>query len=48
MHYNIALLPKKQLITLLSYFLWKVMRYITFAVTFTLIFKYEQGFIVCF
>ncbi len=31
MHYNIALLPKKLLITLLIYFLWKVMRYITFA-----------------
>ncbi len=27
MRYNIALLPKKLLITLLSYFLWKVMRY---------------------
>ncbi len=27
MHYNIALLPKKLLITLLSYFLLKVMRY---------------------
>ncbi len=27
MHYNIALLPKKEIITLLSYFLWKVMRY---------------------
>ncbi len=28
MRYNIALLPKKKwLITLLSYFLWKVMRY---------------------
>ncbi len=31
MHYNIALLSKKLLITLLSYFVWKVMRYITFA-----------------
>ncbi len=29
---------------LLSYFLWKVMRYITFE----LLFKYEQGLIVCF
>ncbi len=37
MHYNIALLSKK--VTL-----WKVMRYITFA----LLFKYEQGLIVCF
>ncbi len=27
MRYNIALLPKKEIITLLSYFLWKVMRY---------------------
>ncbi len=28
MRYNIALLPKKvTIITLLSYFLWKVMRY---------------------
>ncbi len=41
MHYNIALLTKKVLIMLLSYFLWKVMRYITFA----LLFKYEQGLI---
>ncbi len=40
----LALLPKKELITLLSYFLWKVMRYNTFA----LLFKYEQGLIVCF
>ncbi len=40
MHYNIALLPKK----VTNYFLWKVMRYITF----TLLFKYEQGLIVCF
>ncbi len=30
MHYNIALLPKKLQITLLSYFLWKVMHYVTF------------------
>ncbi len=30
MHYNIALLHKKELIVLLSYFLWKVMHYITF------------------
>ncbi len=30
MCYNIALLPKK-VTMLLSYFLWKVMRYITFA-----------------
>ncbi len=35
---------KNLLITLLSYFLWKVMRYVTFA----LLFKYEQGLIVCF
>ncbi len=28
MHYNIVLLPKKVQITLLSYFLWKVMRYV--------------------
>ncbi len=27
MRYNIALLSKKLIITLLSYFLWKVMRY---------------------
>ncbi len=27
MRYNIALLLKKLLITLLSYFLWKIMRY---------------------
>ncbi len=38
MHYNITI------ITLLSYFLWKVMCYVTFA----LLFKYEQGLIVCF
>ncbi len=38
MHYNIALLPKK----VTNYV--KVMRYITFA----LLFKYEQGLIVCF
>ncbi len=44
MRYNIALLPKKKIITLLSYFLWKAMRYFTFA----LLFKYEQGLIVCF
>ncbi len=31
MHYNIALLPKKLLITLLGYILWKVIRYVTFA-----------------
>ncbi len=43
MHYNIALLPKK-VTNYISYFLWKVMRYITFA----LLFKYEQGLIVCF
>ncbi len=30
MHYNIALLPKKVLITLLSYVLWHVMCYVTF------------------
>ncbi len=40
MHYNIALLPKK----VTSYFLWNVMRYITFA----LLFKYEQDLIVSF
>ncbi len=39
MHYNIALLPKK----VTNYFFWKVMRYVTFA----LLFKYEQGLIVC-
>ncbi len=46
MHYNIALLPKKvtNYITFTPYFLWKVMRYITFA----LLFKYEEGLIVCF
>ncbi len=44
MHYNIALLPIKLLIKLLSYILWKEMRYITFA----LLFKYEQGLIVSF
>ncbi len=44
MRYNIALLPKKLLITLLSYFKWKVLRYVTFV----LLFKYEQGLIVCF
>ncbi len=43
MRYNIALLSKK-VTKLLSYFLWKVMRYITFV----LLFKYEQGLIVCF
>ncbi len=43
MRYNIALLPKKLLITLLSYFKWKVPRYVTLA----LLFKYEQGLIVC-
>ncbi len=32
---------KKYLITLLSYFLWKVMHCIA------LLFKYEQGLIVC-
>ncbi len=42
MHNNIALLPKK--VNNYITFLWKVMRYITFA----LLFKYEQGFIVCF
>ncbi len=30
MHYNIALLPKKATNYVLSYFLWKVMRFITF------------------
>ncbi len=35
---------KKQLITLLSYFLWKVMRYVTFE----LLFKSGQGLLVCF
>ncbi len=33
---------RKLLITLLSYFLWEVMRYVTFA----LLFKYEEGLIV--
>ncbi len=36
MHYNIALLPKKLQITLMCY------------VSFALLFKYEQGLIVCF
>ncbi len=44
MRYNIALLPKKVIHYIISYFLWKVMRYITFV----LLFKYEQGLIVCF
>ncbi len=43
MHYNIALLPKI-FTNYVNYFLCKVMRYITFA----LLFKYEQGFNVCF
>ncbi len=30
MHYNIALLPKN-VTNYISYFLWKVMRYVTFA-----------------
>ncbi len=41
MHYNIALLPKK-VTNYVSYILWKVMHYVTFA----LLFKYEQGLIV--
>ncbi len=45
MHYNIALLPKQfKVTTLLSYFLWKVMCYVTFE----LLFKSGQGLIVCF
>ncbi len=44
MHYNIALLPKKVTNYVAYSFLWKVMRYITFG----LLFKYEQGLIVCF
>ncbi len=35
---------KKLLFTLISYFLWKIMHYVTFV----LLFKYEQGVIVCF
>ncbi len=45
MHYNIVLLPKKKLlITLLSYFLWNVMRYVTFA----FLFKSGLGLLVWF
>ncbi len=43
MHYNIALLPKK-VTNYANFFLWKVIRYVTFA----LLFKYEQGLIVSF
>ncbi len=47
MHYNIALLSKKvELITLLSYFLCKVMCYATFALLSHYFVKYEQGLIV--
>ncbi len=47
MHYNIALLPKK-FTNYVSYFLMEsnVLHY--FWVTFALLFKYEQGLIVCF
>ncbi len=44
MHYILRYSLKKYLIMLLSYFLCKVMHYGTFA----LLFKYEQGLIVCF
>ncbi len=37
MRYNIALLPKKVINYVISCFLWKVMRYVTFE----LLFKYE-------
>ncbi len=43
-HYNIALLPKVKKNTLLSYFLWIVMHYVTFE----LLFKSGQGLLVCF
>ncbi len=43
MNYNIALLPQK-VTNYVSYFLWEVMHYVNFA----LLFKYEQGLIVCF
>ncbi len=38
------LMEWKALITLFNYFLWKVMRYVTFA----LLLKHEQGLIVWF
>ncbi len=43
-YYNIALLPIKALSEQLIYFLWKVMRYVTFE----LHFKSGQGLLVCF
>ncbi len=48
MHYNIALLSKKvtNYITLLLFMENKAFRY--FCITFALLFKYEQGLIVCF
>ncbi len=48
MHYNIALLPKK-VTNYVSYLLFmesNALRY--FCITFALLFKYEQGLIVCF
>ncbi len=48
MHYNIALLPNKgtNYVTLFIFIESNALRY--FYVTFTLLFKYEQGLIVCF
>ncbi len=48
MHYNIALLHKKVTnhVTLLLFMESNALHY--FCVTFALLFKYEQGFIVCF
>ncbi len=47
-HYNIALLPKKvtNYITQLFFMESNALHY--FCVTFALLFKYEQGLIVCF
>ncbi len=42
-HYNIEVLPKK-VTNYVSYFLWKVMRYVTFE----LLFKSGQGLLACF
>ncbi len=48
MHYNIALHPKKvtNYVTLLLFVESNALHYC--CVTFTLLFKYEQGLIVCF
>ncbi len=48
MHYNIVLLSKKVTnnVTQLLFMESNVLRY--FCVTFALLFKYEQGLIVCF